>query len=195
MACYHACMKASSQTVVVDEARHERMDALMAWWPYTDGSLRTTVEALFEDVLAERWSTAEEAQFLICAEAVWSRRRATRLFREQEVSLTWELLLLLTLPTTQLLLRRLEQREESQDIARLLRSPLADFALHEAERTEIELLLPQIEARLWSQYRAQIEPLIAEQEALRKTMKDEADREGTPVAKSTYEQAMVFATA
>jgi hypothetical protein len=176
-----------------EEARHDRMDALMRWWPYTDGSLRQTVEALIEDALADRWSDAEERQFLACAEATWAPRCATRAFRDQQEALVWEWVLATTLPTTQVLLRRIAAREEVMSLERVMRSPLADFALHEAERTELQLLLPQLEARLWKEYQPAIRELLPEWEARRVERQRAAQQEGSPAAKSAYEQAMIFA--
>lgn len=176
-----------------EEARHDRMDALMRWWPYTDGSLRQTVEALIEDALADRWSDAEERQFLACAEATWAPRCATRAFREQQEALMWEWVLGAALPTTQVLLRRIAAREETVSLDRVLRSPLADFALHEAERTELQLLPPQLEARLWKESQMAIRELLSEWEVRRQELERAAKKEGSTAAKSAYEQAMIFA--
>lgn len=175
-----------------EEARHDRMDALMNWWPYSEGSLRQTIEALIEDALADRWSDAEERQFLACAEATWAPRCATRAFREDQEALTWEWVLDAVLPTMQVLLRRIAMREEAVSLDRVLRSPLADFALHEAERTEIQLVLPQLEARLWKEQREAIQRLIPEWEVRRGDLEQQYQRAGSLAVKSAYEQAMIF---
>lgn len=128
-----------------------RVDGLLLWWPYAEGSVRTTLEGLIEDAEKEVWNAENEAQMLACAAATWPARLAVRWYAETHPEAFWERLVPRCLPTTQVLLKRLAEQEGTVAYAALLASPQADFALHEAERLELELLLPQVYALLWKE--------------------------------------------
>ena len=127
------------------------MDALLLWWPYADGAVRTTLEGLREEAERDVWSEENEAQMLACAAATWPARLAVRWYAETHPEALWERLVPRCLPTTQVLLKRLAEQEATVSYSALLASPQADFALHEGERLELELLLPQVYALLWKE--------------------------------------------
>lgn len=132
-----------------EEERRIRVDALLLWWPYAEGSLRATLESLIDEAQSDVWNQENEAQMLACAAATWPARLAVRLYASAHPEALWERLVPRCLPTTQVLLKRLAEQEGTVSYPEILRSPQADFALHESERLELELLLPQICALLW----------------------------------------------
>ena len=143
-----------------EEERRVRLDALLLWWPYTSGSLRSTVEGLMEEAETGAWSSENEAQMLACAAATWPARVATRWFAEEHPDRLWKLFLPRCLPTTQILLKRLAEQEGVTQLSRILASPQADFALHEQERLEIALLLPFVYPLLWAEAREEMGELL-----------------------------------
>ena len=154
-----------------DEERRLRSDALLAWWPYADGSLRATVEALLADAQRDAWDEANETQLLACAAATWPPRVAARRFASEHPDRFSALFLPRCLASTQILLKRLEEQEGTVALPALLAAPQADFALHESERLEIGLLLPQAYALLWAEaageMAAHVETATGEREAKR----------------------------
>ncbi len=182
----------SSSRSLSDEAKRVRVDALMAWWPFTEGSLRASIEALIEEAKRDEWTQAQEAEFLRYAEASWPARRAARIFAETHPELVWEALVPRCLPTTQVLLRRLAEREGHSRFSDLRRSPQADFAFHEAENVEFDLLMPQIFALLWREHHADMKALVDQAEAERARYKTALHGKTAPGMLSVYEHAMLY---
>ncbi len=175
-----------------NEAKRVRLDLLMSWWPFTSGSLRSSIEALLEEASSEAWSPEHEAELLRYAEASWSARRGARRFAEANPALLWEALVPRCLPTTQVLLKRLAEHEGHERFFELLRAPQADFALHEAERAELDLLLPQVHALLWRDHRDEIAAFVDEAEAERQQAKQSLHGKTAPGVLSAYEHAMMY---
>ncbi len=144
-----------------------RVDALLLWWPYADGSVRGTLEGLREEAERDVWNEENEAQMLACAAATWPARLAARWYAETHPEALWERLVPRCLPTTQVLLKRLAEQEGTVSYAAILASPQADFALHEAERLELELLLPQVYALLWKECSADMASELERARAVR----------------------------
>lgn len=138
------------------EERRVRLDALMLWWPYAEGSLQGTIEALIEEAKSGAWTAENETFLLRVATATWPMRQAAKRYAQAETDRFWELLVPRCLPTTQVLLHGLAEKERTTSLKKLLASPLADLALHEPERLEIELLLPQLYALAWKEDRAKM---------------------------------------
>lgn len=145
-----------------------------------------------EEAKQGAWTERQEAEFLRYAEASWSTRRAAQRFAETRPELLWEALVPRCLPTTQVLLRRLAEHEGHQRLSALLRAPQADFALHEAERVELELLLPQIHALLWRDHRHEMTAFVEEAEAERREAKAALHGKTLPGTLSVYEHAMMY---
>lgn len=182
----------SSPRSLSDEAKRVRVDALMAWWPFTEGSLRASIETLIEEAKGDEWTQAQEAEFLQYAEASWSARRAARAFAERYPELFWETLVPRCLPTTQVLLRRLAEHEGHTRFSDLRRSPQADFAFHEAENVEFELLIQQIFALLWRDHHADMKAFVDEAEAERVQYRATLHAKTAPGTLSVYEHAMLY---
>ncbi len=180
------------EKTIFDEQRCVRVDLLASWWPYTDGSLRATIDELLSDAQEDRWDAACEKYMRTCAEASYLMRLGTKRFAEDHPNIVWETLVPLCLPTTQVLLTRLADREETQELAKLLRAPMADDALYARERDEIELLLPQVLVRVWNTHR---ETIASTFDALRETQaRAKALLQGrlSQESVSLYERAMLY---
>lgn len=175
-----------------DEAKRVRLDLLMSWWPFTEGSLRASIEALLEEAKCDTWSPEREGELLRYAEGSWPARRATRRFAEANPETLWQALVPRCLPTTQVLLKRLAEHEGHERFYELLRAPQADFALHEAERAELELLLPQVYALLWRDHREHMKAFVEEAEAERQQAKASLHGKTQPGVLSAYEHAMMY---
>ena len=151
--CYHVVMKADlskrSSRSWTNEERRVRLDALMQWWPYAEGSLRATIEELIKDAQIGSWSAENEQMMLRAAGATWPHRVAAKQYAQEEPDRFWELFVPRCLPSTQVLLIGLAEKEATTSLKKLLVSPLADLALHESERLELDLLAPQVRALLW----------------------------------------------
>lgn len=175
-----------------DEAKYVRLDALMAWWPYAEGSLRASIEALVEEAKQESWSETQERELLRYAEATWSARRAVQRFAMAHPDALWTALIARCLPSTQVLLQRLSEAAGHQKLSEILRMPQADFALHEPQRVEIELLLPQVYALLWRDVRSEMDPYLREAEEERAEMQASLHGAVAAGALSAYEHAMMY---
>lgn len=176
-----------------DEAARVRLDLLMAWWPFTSGSLRASIETLLEEVRHGGWSSEREAEFLRYAEASWPARRATERFARTRPDIFWSVLVPRCLPTTQVLLKRLAEQEGHERFHDLYRAPQADFALHEAERTELALLVPQIHALLWRDHEEKMRAFLDAAQEEQRQMKALLDGKAAVGACSAYEHAMMYA--
>lgn len=175
-----------------DEAKRIRLDLLMSWWPFTDGSLRASVEVLIEEAKRDTWSPERESELLRYAEASWPARQAARRFAAASPEILWQALVPRCLPTTQVLLKRLAEYEGHQRFHDLLRAPQADFALHEAERSELQLLLPQIYALLWRDHKEDMVVFVKEAEAERQQVKAMLHGKTESGVLSAYEHAMMY---
>lgn len=175
-----------------DEAKRIRLDALMAWWPYAEGSLRASIEALLEEAKQEAWSAEQERELLRYAEATWPARRAVQRFALVRPDVLWPAFVARCLPTTQVLLQRLSEAAGHQKLSEILRLPQADFALHEPQRIEIELLLPQVHALLWRDHRSEMQPHLREAEEERAEMQASLHGAVAAGALSAYEHAMMY---
>ncbi len=175
-----------------DEERRVRLDALMLWWPYADGSLRDSIEALIEEATAGIWSEENEQMLLRSAAATWPLRVAAKRYAQEQPERFWECFVSRCLPTTQILLLRLAENEGTTSLKRLLHSPQADLALHDGERLEIELLLPQIYALLWGLDQGMMSELV--EEAKRERDEKRALLDGTvgQAALSVFEHEMMY---
>lgn len=194
--CYSRAMTRSSQTPLArswtDEERRLRLDALMLWWPYADGSLRATIEALIQEAKANIWSQENETLMLRVASATWPLRVAAKRYAATHPDRFWELFLPRCLPTTQLLLLRISEQEGTRALDRLLASPQADLALHTNERIEIELLLPQVYALIWKEDRQEMDELIEEAKHRREEKQLLLDGSTQPSAHSVFEHEMMY---
>ncbi len=146
-----------------EAARSYRTERLWVFWVYAEGRARDTIGVLLADLAASaEWSEEQQTQFFACASTTWPARQATRAYVEEHPELLWREIYERVTPTTQILLRRLYDREEVASLDRILRSPLAEFALHEAEREELAWLRPWAEAAIWRKEKAQMQEQIAE---------------------------------
>lgn len=175
-----------------DEAKRVRLDLLMAWWPFTNGSLRASIEALIEEVKRDVWSPEREGELLRYAEASWPARRAARRYAEAHPGALWEAVVPRCLPTTQVVLKRLAEYEGHERLYELLDAPQADFALHQSERTELELLLSQVYALLWRDHGGNMAMYIEEAETERRQAKASLHGKTAPGVLSAYEHAMMY---
>jgi hypothetical protein len=73
-----------------------------------------------------------------------------------------------------------------------MRLPQADFALHEPQRVEIELLLPQVYALLWRDHRSEMGAFLHDAEQERVEMQASLHGEVAAGAMSAYEHAMMY---
>jgi hypothetical protein len=177
---------------ISDEAKYVRLDALMAWWPYAEGSLRASIETLLEEAKQEGWSETQERELLRYAEATWPARRAVQRFAMAHPDMLWSAFIVRCLPTTQVLLQRLSEAAGHQKVSELMRLPQADFALHEPQRVEIELLLPQVYALLWRDHRSEMDSFLHEAEQERVELQASLHGEVAAGAMSAYEHAMMY---
>lgn len=189
-------MRRSSQNASArswsDEERRVRLDALMLWWPYADGSLRDTIEALIEEATAGTWSDENEQLLLRSAGATWPFRVAAKQYAQTQLDRFWECFLPRCLPTTQVLLLSIIEKEGQGSLKKLYASPQADLALHEAERLEIELLLPQIYALLWGQDDKKMTVLVEEAKRQREEKQALLNGSGDQAALSVFDHEMMY---
>ncbi|MBP7006376.1 hypothetical protein KBB27_04635 [Patescibacteria group bacterium] len=175
-----------------EEERRVRLDALLLWWPYAAGSLRSTIEGLIEEAETGVWSAENEAQLLACATATWPARVATRRFAIEYPERLWSLLVLRCLPTTQILLKRLAELEGTVSLAQILASPQADLALHERERLEIELLVPHVYVLLWNEAQSEMREQIEEAKRLREEKREMLAGTGGKGKTTTFDHMMMY---
>lgn len=108
---------------------------------------------------AELMSQAELAgQVLQHAVFTWPARRAVQRYVDAEgAEAEWESLLEAVRPTTAFLLKRLRDRTGTRTLGQVLAAPESSTAIQGEERTELELVRPEIWIELW---RAQSEALV-----------------------------------
>jgi hypothetical protein len=146
-----------------DAARAHRVERLWVFWAYAEGRARDTIGVLLADLAASAdWSEEQQTQFFACASTTWPARQATRAYVEEHPESLWREILERVTSTTRILLQRLYMREEVASLDRILRSPLAEFALHEVEREELSWLRPWAEAVIWRKEKNRMQALIAE---------------------------------
>lgn len=80
----------------------------------------------------------------------WPARRAVERFVARDGAVAeWEAMLDVTRPTTAYLLRRFRDRTNVNNVSELLSHPESHMALQGEERSEVELVRPEIWADLW----------------------------------------------
>lgn len=184
-------MSRSNLSSCSEEQCHQRLDALYSWWPYAEGSLKASIEALIEEVKRGEWDAERERQFFLYAEATWPARVATQLYAKEAQEHVWEEVTAFCLPTTHVLLERLAEREGHTRFFDIMRSPSADFSFFARERREFALLLPQIYAALWKKYRGEMKEALADAEQRLRTFKEQ---KGTamPEKRAQFERALIY---
>lgn len=175
-----------------EEERRVRLDALLLWWPYASGSLRSTIEELIEEAETSVWSPENEERLLVCAAATWPVRVATRRFAAEHPERFWNLFVPRCLPTTQILLKRLAELEGTVSLAQILASPQADLALHERERLEIELLVPHAHVLLWNEAQNEMNEQIEEAKRLREEKREMLAGAGGKGKTTAFDHMMMY---
>lgn len=133
--------------------RAELLDFLDSIADYLPADEREQALLLLEkQALAEPLSDKELAdQISRHAVLSWPARRAIQQHVESEGGeREWLRVLELARPTTAFLLKRMRERTGAQTLSHLLKAPGIESVLHGEERTEIELLRPEIWAELWN---------------------------------------------
>ncbi|MFA6429813.1 MAG: hypothetical protein WCV84_04940 [Patescibacteria group bacterium] len=127
------------------------------------------VWALFIDQLeqADNLTPEQHGRVIELGRRSWIPRRAIqRYIQEEGADREWEELFRYARPTTVLLLTRLLKQPGVVTYDDALATDRAVYALHDAEEQELELLRPEVHARLWQEEQGTIQPYLsrAEQE-------------------------------
>lgn len=133
--------------------REELLDFLDSVVDYLPVDERERALVLLEkQALAEPVSEKELADEISRhAVLTWPARRAIQQHVESEgAEREWQRILELARPTTAFLLKRVREQTGSRSLSQTLVAPGVESALHGEERTEIELLRPEIWAELWN---------------------------------------------
>lgn len=125
------------------------MDAIAEYLPADEYERATQI--LDEKSGAEPLSQAELAgRVLQQAVLSWPARRAVQRYVEADgAEVEWERLLETVRPTTAFLLKRLQERTGTRTLSQILALPDIASALQGEERTELELVRPEIWVELW----------------------------------------------
>jgi hypothetical protein len=107
--------------------------------------------SLREKVDGDAIPAAELAeQVLQQAILTWSARRAVQRYVDAEgADIEWQMLLEAVRPSTAFLLKRLRERIGARTLRQVLTSPNISTAIQGEERTEIELVRPEVWIELW----------------------------------------------
>lgn len=109
-----------------------------------EGVDRQTILAQAREVGRESWAARQVLREFVLGPGMMHERQA---------------LLKAVRPTTAILITRVGALHPSVGLEMLLERPQAAFAFHDAERMEIQLLLPEIWMMLWDEHGASLRPL------------------------------------